>query len=72
LEITQSLDLEKNKLSVIIDLIRQKQQLEDSAKKGRLVSADLEFLQQAEDALQEYLNLIEKIRELNRIDTPGP
>ena len=72
MEITQSLDLEKNKLSVIIDLIRQKQQLEDSAKKGRLVSADLEFLQQAEDALQEYLNLIEKIRELNRIDTPGP
>ena len=66
MEITQSLDLEKNRLSVIIDLIRQKQQLEDSAKKGRLVSADLEFLQQAEDALQEYLNLIEKIRELNR------
>jgi hypothetical protein len=66
LEITQSLDLEKNRLSVIIDLIRQKQQLEDLARKSRLASADLEFLQQAEDALQQYLNLIEKIRKLNR------
>lgn len=66
MEITQSLDLEKNRLSVIIDLIRQKQQLEDLARKSRLASADLEFLQQAEDALQQYLNLIEKIRKLNR------
>ena len=66
MEITQSLELDKNRLYVIIDLIRQKQQLEDLAKKGRLASADLEFLQQAEDALQQYLNLIEKIRKLNR------
>ena len=66
MEITQSLELDKNRLYVIIDLIGQKQQLEYLAKKGRLASADLEFLQQAEDALQQYLNLIEKIRKLNR------
>lgn len=49
-----------------MDFLRQKEQLEELAKQGRLQSADLEVLKKAEDTLKEYLALIEKIRELNR------
>ncbi len=66
LEITQLIEEEKDKIYLVIDFLRQKQQLEEIAKQGRLKSADLEVLKQVEDILKKYLASLEKIKNLNQ------
>lgn len=66
MELSQLTDLEKNTLYLVIDLIRELPRLENLAKKGQLLSRDLVFLKQAEEVLQQYLVIIERLRDLNR------
>ncbi|ELR96435.1 hypothetical protein [Gloeocapsa sp. PCC 73106] len=66
LEISQLNEVDKKQLYPIIDLVIQKNKLVNLAATGQLVSQDLVLLKQAEDVLKQYMDLIVRIRELNR------
>lgn len=73
LEIPESIqsltqESEVTQLATITELVRQKSKLERLAKLNQLSQADLMFLKQVETILRQYLDLIERWRELNRRD----